>query len=400
MEKLNNQQLSKIDEYLKEQGLTFDPLRVEMTDHLIADLENRIIAGRSFEEAWMAVTGVLPNGHFQNIQMETMESLEKNFNWTKIFSVASLGLLLMATLFKLMHFPGTAFLLFAFFGAMMFSLSTGGYYGIKLNREKTGRQILIALIVGMVLYLAAWSSQVLNIVNTSWLRVFVAGYLIILFSYMTLFYMNNEKSKSGLLAYLHREHSVGINRYLLILLFFGAVLKMSALLGHYTPAVANVILVLVIAAGGVQFFVANMISNDAAGVANSAWFKVLMIAAVVCFFTIMTGSVLSAELRVMLAMVFILLAGVIVNVRKSDTTPKLYVIALTVFIVLIMTHWTMVKTGVLAMSTQGMVFNLPVLLLLITGYFFVNKNLIVKIYYIMFLAIYLFELPFLIPSFL
>ena len=90
---INQEYIKKIETYLDHQGLTFVPLREEMIDHLIGDLENHIEQGESFDEAWSIISNDIPENHFITLQKETMEAINKRFNISKGFTYLSIFLL-------------------------------------------------------------------------------------------------------------------------------------------------------------------------------------------------------------------------------------------------------------------------------------------------------------------
>src|SRR5687768_17085488 len=100
---LTTDQKQRIREYLEQQGLFFQPLQDEMLDHLSCDLELRMLEGYSFDKAWHEVTSDIGNNHFQNIQKEIMETIDKRFTWSQGLSFLALGLLLISMLFKVLH---------------------------------------------------------------------------------------------------------------------------------------------------------------------------------------------------------------------------------------------------------------------------------------------------------
>ena len=77
MEPVKREHIDLIEHYLDQQGLTFKPLREEMKDHLIGDLEAQIENGVCLEKAWELITGEIPNHHFKNLQQEVMDTLRR-----------------------------------------------------------------------------------------------------------------------------------------------------------------------------------------------------------------------------------------------------------------------------------------------------------------------------------
>ena len=140
---LRSEHVSLVNQYLDEQGLTFQPLRDEILDHLIGDLESQMHEGLTFQKAWLQVSGQIPKNHFKLIQQETMEAINKRFNISKVFTNLSIILLIAASLFKLMHLAGTTLLLFSSLLTLASALLVGSISGIRLYKEKQGSRLML-----------------------------------------------------------------------------------------------------------------------------------------------------------------------------------------------------------------------------------------------------------------
>ncbi len=112
---LKQNEIEIIEKYLRDGGLSFDPLKSELLDHLICDVELQMERGADFTHAWLGVKKEIPKNHLKNIEKETMELIHKKINISRMLAGISIGLLILASTFKLMHLPGAAILLTGFF---------------------------------------------------------------------------------------------------------------------------------------------------------------------------------------------------------------------------------------------------------------------------------------------
>ena len=74
-----------------------------MLDHVSSDIEERMQEGLSFEEAWYQMKNDIPENHLQNIQIETMETINKRFSVSRALSILALALMFGGIIFKILH---------------------------------------------------------------------------------------------------------------------------------------------------------------------------------------------------------------------------------------------------------------------------------------------------------
>jgi len=152
MGSIDQSHILKINKYLDEQGLTFKPLREEMIDHMLSDLQKNMEQGISFEEAWTMISDSIPPQHFKTLQTETMETLNKRFNISKGFTYLAISLLAVTSIFKLLHLQGTGYLLISSLVAISVTLLVSSLSGIYLYRGKKGRWLMLGTISGILLF--------------------------------------------------------------------------------------------------------------------------------------------------------------------------------------------------------------------------------------------------------
>jgi len=251
------EQINKIKEYLNQQGLTFQPLRNEMVDHLSCDIENRMIGGVVFEEALNEVLGGIPISHFKTLQQETMETISKRFGLVRRLSYLSLALIFSATTFKLMHWPGAGQLILASFGTMAESLLAGSISGAYLNKERPGRIWVFSVVIGMVILLTAYSFKTVHWPGANVLILVSSGLLIVSMCVVSITIYRNASGEETLLTHLHKKHTPGIERFLLILLSANVVFKVAALATASDNFIGQ-ILILIVIYGAIFHFIASI----------------------------------------------------------------------------------------------------------------------------------------------
>lgn len=368
MSLLNRQQQAAIEAYLNEQGLTFLPLRNEMTDHLICDIESYIDRGYSFEEAWQLTTGEIPVSHFRNLQIETMETTSKKFNLSRSFTFLSLSLLAIASLFKLLHWEYSSVLLMGSFGSMIAALVISAVLGARLHKLKKGRLMLAGVMLGTILFLVSWCMQVLHWPGSASLRVVSALLLLILFPVLMIHARTKSNENLNILTYLHEKNSPDINRFFVFLLAIGSVLKLTLVTLGYETSIPNVLLALVIGGAGLQFYALHW--HHKTKVTTSAKHYGILTALIVGFIAFMIPTLTYNEVSVSLstkvtaAAIFNLTAGAVVI---SESDKKMTSLLLVVGSWIIIGIWTVASLGYVDKALSDTIFSVPVLIALTGG---------------------------------
>ncbi|MFY0601369.1 MAG: hypothetical protein JXR03_16970 [Cyclobacteriaceae bacterium] len=231
MGSLSQDQLDKISEDLHQQGITFDPLREELLDHLICDVEIQMREGADFATAWKSVKDEIPNNHFKNIQNETMELLRKKVNPVKIFAIISFGLLAFATLFKILHLQGAGMLMLLFLVCTCATLLVGSTRSIYVYRESRGRGAIVITTILIISFIAGLCFKILHLPGATMLLYFSVITLSILFPALSIYFLTSRKKlKDHLLIKLIEDNQKILERAAMILIGFGLLFNYSSLL--------------------------------------------------------------------------------------------------------------------------------------------------------------------------
>ena len=389
MGKLSNEHLSKVEKYLDQHGLTFQPLRDELTDHLIQDLETRLEQGNSFDEAWGRIKGNIPEHHFKTLQKEIMETIDRRLNLSRGFTYLSLVLLFIMVVFKLLHFSLSGILLLAAFGAMIASLLTGSLSGVYHYKEKKGAFMVFGAVVGIMLFLVSFSFQILHLPGFEGLRIISVILLILFFPGLIVYFGTNRTSGENILIYLHKKHSPGIEQYLLYLFILAMTLSIALIAFGSTPDVAHILLVLAVGGAGLQYFALNWY-----GYQRRNWWQIMGLGlAFLCFvLPVLTG--LSYMAKVVLTTCFYVIAGSIVLKKPDKMLNKRVLLFLMAFVFVTYGLWALLNLNIIDESLNAVLFNLPFLGLLLSGLVYFIKHPLVKLYMMMVIGQYMFEYPY------
>ncbi|WP_339794499.1 MAG: hypothetical protein ACMVP2_04185 [Imperialibacter sp.] len=387
---LNKEQLQAIRDYLARQGMTYKPLQDEMLDHVSCDIEKLIAFGQSFDAAWLAITKELPPKQIQTIQLETMETMNKRESLSKWFAYLSFFLLFAGSVFKLMKFPGAGQMLIGSFIAIALALISGSTFGMIANKEKRGAWLLVAILVGVLLFLASFTFQILHLPGAIELRTMAVVALCLSYS-ISFFYLRGNENY--LLPWLHERYTPAIERFIFILFAAVFVLRMPSLTLGYEDFVSRILLVITIASAGLHFHAISwqyLKAEEKPGVIFSLGLSfsliVFMLPALVDF--------LDINARGVLTVLFWPVAGFIAtHMGVENGKQKAISLAATAFITAVSSVWALVAAGFFVTAANGWVFNGFVLAALLSLSVFFRQNRFFRMYMLVVISHYLFVYP-------
>ncbi|HYG20255.1 MAG TPA: hypothetical protein VD816_15060 [Ohtaekwangia sp.] len=390
MGKLTQAQREELRAFLVRQGLSFKPLQDEMFDHMSCDLEDRMSDGSSFHDAWHQSVAALPDNHFQNIQQDVMETINKQFTVSKGLSFAALGLLLISVVFKVLHLQFSGELLLVSFGLMAVALLTTSLSGISLNREKKGTIGLLAVVFGIIILMAGFSFKILHLPGAD---VFVITAVIVLIASLlanTLYVYQHASGKGNLLTFLHEKYTPGIERFLLLLLIPLAVYKMFTLVTGSSNFVGGLILLVVIYGAGLQLIAMSWRIMEKQPTKRNSTILIATIISFVCMTLPYLGPLLPVEARIAIIVVFNITASWLAC--NLDAGPRKVVpVILAIIVPIVFTSWAFIRLGFIPLSASVFFFNLPLLFLLVAGVFLTSKHGTMRAFMLISLAAYIFE---------
>ena len=212
MPSLSDKQIDEVHDFLVQRGISSEPLRIDLLDHICCLVEESINNGTPFDAALkIAVKQFGPSG-IEATQEATIFFLTlKSRKMKKITSIIGIvgGIITMfATLFKIMHWPGAGILLTV--GIVLISLVYLPFSLITNLQEKNDFRDKITVFGGFIGGSILSLSALFKIMYwPGFTKLFVAGVLFLLLVYMPLKFLKSYRSSenklfniSGLLVIL------------------------------------------------------------------------------------------------------------------------------------------------------------------------------------------------------
>ncbi len=129
---LTEQQVTRVYYDVEKAGINFSHLSTDLVDHICCDIESQMQEGISFEKAYKVIQEEFGIKGLRQIQQDTLMLIDKNYRIMKksMKTIGMLALALMAfgALFKIMHLPGASVMLtlsfffttFVFFPSLLY----------------------------------------------------------------------------------------------------------------------------------------------------------------------------------------------------------------------------------------------------------------------------------------
>lgn len=180
-------------------GLTYDRLLDDLLDHICCMVEENMEEGEDFESSYNHVLDSIGETRLSEIQHQTLLNLDKKFQrmkkFTYIFGLSTAALTIIGSLFKRMHWAGAGIMITV--GLASIVLVFLPLYFITSYREQAERKNPVYPIVGyltLALLLAAASFKVMHWPGAGYLIYASIGFLLIAFVPL---YIVNVFQKSG-----------------------------------------------------------------------------------------------------------------------------------------------------------------------------------------------------------
>ena len=152
MPELSLQNIEQISHDISRQEISFSHLLDELIDHVCCDVENEMLSGLSFSEAYQRVKLKIGHDCFRQIQKDTLYAVDFKYrnmrNTMKISGIAGTVLFGLAALFKIQHWPlaGVMMTLGAFILALIFLPSALGV----LWKETHNKNRILLFVSGFI----------------------------------------------------------------------------------------------------------------------------------------------------------------------------------------------------------------------------------------------------------
>lgn len=388
MGKLTSDQKNKLKAFLEQKGLSFKPLLDEMVDHISCDLEERMEGGFSFHDAWHQSVAELPDNHFQTIQQDVMETINKRFSLSRSFSFIAIGLLLISTSFKILHlqFAGEVLLLsFVFIAAALLTTSISGIF---LTKDKKGARRVLAEIIGILVLIVGFSFKILHLPGADTVIITGVGILIIALLVNTIYVYQHSSGEGNFLTYLLEKYTPGIERFFLFLLLPLVAYTLLMIITHTDATAGSMLLLVVILGSGLYFIALVWRRIEMTVLKKDVSTLVATITSCLCLTLPFLGPVLPFELRVILVILFSTVSALLAY-RLEDQPKKPVHFVLSFFVPLLFFAWGLIKFGIVKVPSGLDYVNLPIIALLVVGLFLCRKHGTMRAYMIVSLSGYL-----------
>ena len=186
-------------------GLTCDRLMDDMLDHVCCMLEEYMDEGKDFESSYSHVLDTIGEKSLPEIQHQTLLNLDKKFqrmkNFTYVFGLSSAIITIVGSLFKRMHWPGAGILITV--GMMLIVFVFLPLYFITNHREQTERKNPVYAIVGyltIALLLAGATFKIQHWPGAGYMIYAAIGFILIGFIplYVVNVFQRSGKEKANL----------------------------------------------------------------------------------------------------------------------------------------------------------------------------------------------------------
>ena len=189
----------RIKNDLVSRGLTCERLIDDLLDHVCCMVEENMDDGNDFESSYHQVLDSIGEKRLPEIQHQTLLNLDKKFqrmkNFTYLFGLTSAILTILGSFFKRMHWPGAGIMITV--GLVLIVLVFLPLYFITNHREQVEKKNPVYAIVGyltMALLLAGAAFKIQHWPGAGWLIYASIGFLLIGFVPL---YVVNVFQKSG-----------------------------------------------------------------------------------------------------------------------------------------------------------------------------------------------------------
>ncbi|MFY0688224.1 MAG: hypothetical protein JXQ90_13715 [Cyclobacteriaceae bacterium] len=349
---LRHQEIDTIEQFLEADEMQYDPLKVELIDHLICDTEQRMHNGMSFHEAWQIVKNEIPNHHLKQIETETMEMIQKKPSRSYLLIYGSIGLLSLGAFFKLMHLPGAATLVGLFLLYTVLLLVFSSLRSVYVNKGAVGNSSLVIMALMMSTFFVSITFKILHLPGAGVLFAVSSIGIPIVFIGAAIMFFTGKWTSHPLLEFIDVQEN-NIERIILITIGLGYLLNLGSLMGNEGTQIGTLFFIFSIICTGIYLFV-NTWSYYILNEYQESKTSLLLgsSVALILFFLPLMGTVISIELRNFMAYGAYLIMAIIVAVyytKHVESTNKSSLIALCLFFII----YPIIKLGVNLNWVQG-----------------------------------------------
>lgn len=310
MSKLSNETLNAVQEYIQSQGLTFDPFRNEIMDHILSDIEDRMSLGESENQSLQHVLATIPDDQLITVEEQTKQIISNRLKLNTVMSYVSLGLFFLSSVFKLLHLPGATIFLVS--GVVLTSITfvASAISGARIHKNRQGKTLLYSAVAMVVFFLASWLLKVLGQPFGTELIAISVFLFLFLFLAMT-FHFQKSSTEMSILIHLHSINTIGIERFIILLMCIGGGLFFAADYFQFERVMGTVILILAIVIAGLHHFVCCWKIEETNNLTINFTIS-LIILSFMGFVLPALGTLLPIDLRYVISLLFFIGSGILV----------------------------------------------------------------------------------------
>jgi hypothetical protein len=387
---MTSDQRNTIQAILADRGLTFTPLQEEMIDHIGCDVEQLMSSGTSFEEALQRTLDGIPAEHFSAVQRDVLVGIDKRFAAFKWFSYLTIAALLLAFFFKVLHLQFSDEIFIASFILIGASVVRASFFGSSVKGKPQGITRLLIMLSGLIILLTGYAFKILHLLGAEAIIIVGGTVNVAALLINTYAFFRYPPGKETMLTFLHEKYTPGIERFLLILLFFVTAVKVVSITTGFQASVAAFILLIVIFGAGLHFITMTGGILQQQVQFKRPVFLVGMAIASVCLPLPFLGEILPWEIRVVCVTAFMVASAFLAH-NMQQQRANVFSPILAVFVSLLFLTWAMLKLDILPVGFYHYMFNLPVLTLMVAGLLSSKKHDTMRSFMIISLAGYLIE---------
>jgi hypothetical protein len=155
---LDSRHIRQIEEDVESARITINNLSQELVDHICCEVENLMSKGKSFDEAYAIIKQEAGLKVLQQIQENTLYLTDIKYKTMKttmkITGNVSLALIAVGTAFKIMHWPGASpILIFGFFTLCFIFFPAAIYLNYTYRKEQKKPLLNLSIGIGGIIFM-------------------------------------------------------------------------------------------------------------------------------------------------------------------------------------------------------------------------------------------------------
>jgi hypothetical protein len=248
---------------------------------------------------------------------------------------------------------------------------------------------VLAILAALILLITGYSFKLLHLPGADQLILSAVIITITVLLANTLYGYQHADGEENLFTYLHEKYSPAIECFLMLLLIPFVLYKIVTLLNSPMEYAGGIVLLVVIFGAGMQFIVLCWRTLQKDLEKRRPAILAAIISSALCFTLPFLGALIPFDIRVSIIVLFSSVSAWLayyLDERKEITSLIVVMLPPLLFL-----GWALIKLNVIPVTTAGIFFNLPFMLVLLAGVFLCKKHSATRTYMIISLASYVFE---------